>query len=350
MVTMHQLIKKAVELNASDLHLTADSPPLFRIDKALKLIVPDKLNPTQTQKLAFSIMNDQQKKILEEKKNITFCFGVQNLGRFRTNAYYQRGCISFTIRPIPLIMKSLDELGFTDGIKPILTKTNGLILVTGPSGCGKSTTLAAMVDEINSNREGHILTIEDPIEFIHQHKRCIVNQREINHDTLSYTNAIDSVLKQNPDIVLLDDIQKMGMFQKTLEIAESGPLTLASMHTNSAVKTIKRIVDSFPLEQRLNILSQLSSVLEGIISQILLPGIGGGLILAIEILIANSSVRSLIQNDKMDELQQVIESGQEYGMQTLNADLLRLYTDQRITKTDALKQSPNTEELKRCIM
>jgi twitching motility protein PilT len=231
----------------------------------------------------------------------------------------------------------------------LVNRPNGLILVTGPTGSGKSTTLAAMIDKVNTEREGHILTIEDPIEFIHSHKKCIVNQREVHHDTDSFGNALRVSLRQDPDVVLIGEMRDLETIQAALTIAETGHLTLATLHTNSAAKSVNRIIDVFPSDQKSTIRAQLSMVLEGVISQTLLQRIGGGRILACEIMIANAAVRSMIRDDKVHQLQGIIEIGQKYGMQTLNADLARLYQSHHISKKEAFNKSPNPEALEKLI-
>ncbi|HON12471.1 MAG TPA: type IV pilus twitching motility protein PilT [Chitinispirillaceae bacterium] len=349
MVSMHELLKKMSERNASDLHLTTGSPPLFRIDGRLIPSDAETLSPEQVQKLAYSIMNEAQKKIFEQKKEVDFSFGVQNLSRYRANVFLQRGCCSCAIRQIPYTIKPLTELGLPPIVGKLTERPNGLVLVTGPTGSGKSTTLAAMVDKINSEREGHILTVEDPIEFIHKHKKCIVNQREVSQDTQSFASALRVALRQDPDVVLIGEMRDLETIQAALSIAETGHLTLATLHTNSAAQTINRIIDVFPADQKATIRAQLSMVLEGIISQSLLPATTGGRVLACEILVVTMAVRALIRDDKVHQLQGIIEIGQKYGMQTMNSELLRLYQKRLISKKDALTRSNDPEQLIRLI-
>lgn len=349
MATIQELLKKAVELHSSDLHLTAGSAPLFRIDGRLVPYTSDRLTPDQVQRLAYNLMTEQQRKTYEQEKEVDFSFGIHNLGRFRANVFLQRGCVACAIRQIPPIINSIQELGLPPVVEQLIAKPNGLILVTGPTGSGKSTTLAAMIDKINSEKEGHILTIEDPIEFIHQHKKCIVNQREVHHDTHGFQNALRVALRQDPDVVLIGEMRDLVTIQSALTIAETGHLTLATLHTNSAAKSINRIIDVFPADQKTTIRAQLSMVLEGVISQTLIPKIGGGRVLACEIMVANSAVRSLIRDDKTHQLQGIMEIGQQYGMQTLNADLLRLVSRHLISKKDAISRSPNPEQLEKLL-
>lgn len=349
MVSMHELLKKMAERNASDLHLTTGSPPLFRINGRLIPSDAESLSPEQVQKLVYSIMNEAQKKIFEQKKEVDFSFGVQNLSRYRANVFLQRGCCTCAIRQIPYTIKPLADLGLPTIVGKLTERPNGLVLVTGPTGSGKSTTLAAMVDKINSEREGHILTVEDPIEFIHKHKKCIVNQREVSQDTQSFASALRVALRQDPDVVLIGEMRDLETIQAALSIAETGHLTLATLHTNSAAQTINRIIDVFPADQKATIRAQLSMVLEGIISQSLLPATTGGRVLACEILVVTMAVRALIRDDKVHQLQGIIEIGQKYGMQTMNSELLRLYQKRLISKKDALTRSNDPEQLIRLI-
>ncbi|NLP01835.1 MAG: type IV pilus twitching motility protein PilT [Fibrobacter sp.] len=349
MVSMHELLKKMAERNASDLHLTTGSPPLFRINGRLIPSDAESLSPEQVQKLVYSIMNEAQKKIFEQKKEVDFSFGVQNLSRYRANVFLQRGCCTCAIRQIPYTIKPLADLGLPTIVGKLTERPNGLVLVTGPTGSGKSTTLAAMVDKINSEREGHILTVEDPIEFIHKHKKCIVNQREVSQDTQSFASALRVALRQDPDVVLIGEMRDLETIQAALSIAETGHLTLATLHTNSAAQTINRIIDVFPADQKATIRAQLSMVLEGIISQSLLPATTGGRVLACEILMVTMAVRALIRDDKVHQLQGIIEIGQKYGMQTMNSELLRLYQKRLISKKDALTRSNDPEQLIRLI-
>ncbi|MDD5676349.1 MAG: type IV pilus twitching motility protein PilT, partial [Chitinivibrionales bacterium] len=339
-----------LDLKASDLHLTAGVPPLYRVDGRLVPARAETLSPDQVLKFAYSVMNELQKKEFEQKKEVDFSFGVQNLSRFRANVFLQRGCAAAAIRQIPYIIQPLQELGLPAIAGRLTEKPNGLVLVTGPTGSGKSTTLAAMVDKINNEREGHILTIEDPIEFVHQNKKCIVNQREVRQDTDSFGAALRVALRQDPDVVLIGEMRDLETISAALTIAETGHLTLATLHTNSAAQTINRVVDVFPSDQKSTIRAQLAMVLEGIISQALLPRIGGGRILACEVLIATPAVRSMIRDDKVHQLLGIIEIGQKYGMQTLNAELARLFNQRLISKKDALGRSPEPESLAKMLL
>ena len=346
MVSMHELLKQMLDIRASDLHLTAGSAPLFRIDGKLGPIGVEKLAPDQVLKLAYSVMNEQQRKSFEQTKEVDFSFGVQNLSRFRANVYLQRGCAACAFRQIPYVIAKLEELGLPLIVSKLTEKPNGLVLVTGPTGSGKSTTLAAMVDKINNEREGHILTIEDPIEFVHQNRKCMINQREVHQDTDSFASALRVSLRQDPDVVLVGEMRDLETISAALSIAETGHLTLATLHTNSAAKSVNRIIDVFPSDQKATIRAQLSMVLEGIVSQTLVPRIGGGRVMACEVMIATMAVRSLIRDDKVHQLQGIIEIGQKFGMQTMNQSLYDLYTRGLNTLEEALGNSTNPDEFK----
>lgn len=349
MLSMHDLLKRMSELNASDLHLTVGAAPLYRVDGKLMPVDAEKLTADHTLKLCYSIMNEAQKKVFEQKKEVDFSFGVQNLSRYRANVFLQRGCCTCAIRQIPFQIKALEELGLPPIVSKLTERPNGLVLVTGPTGSGKSTTLAAMIDKINNQLQGHILTVEDPIEFVHKHKKCIINQREIHQDSDSFSSALRVALRQDPDVVLIGEMRDLETIQAALSIAETGHLTLATLHTNSAAQTINRIIDVFPSDQKATIRAQLAMVLEGIISQALIPKIGGGRIMACEIMIATTAVRALIRDDKIHQLQGMIEIGQKYGMQTMNSELIRLYQRRLITKTDAVGRSPDPESMLKVI-
>ena len=339
------MLKRMEEIQASDLHLTAGSPPLYRVDGSLIPKDTERLLGEQVLKLAYSIMNESQKKSFEQNKEVDFSFGVQNLARYRANVYLQRGCCACAIRQIPYTIRSLEELSLPPIVTKLTERPNGLVLVTGPTGSGKSTTLAAIVDKINCEREGHILTIEDPIEFVHKHKRCMVNQREVHQDTNSFGAALRVALRQDPDVVLIGEMRDLETIQAALSIAETGHLTLATLHTNSAAQTVNRIIDVFPSDQKATIRAQLAMVLEAIVSQSLIPKIGGGRVMVCEIMIATMAVRSLIRDDKVHQLQGMLEIGQKYGMQTMNSELLRVYQRRLITKKDALCHSPDPDQM-----
>ena len=345
--TLNQLLKAMVEQGGSDLHITTNSPPLVRVDGLLKPLNLPPLNPTETKQLAYSILTDNQKHRLEENLEIDFSFGIKGLARFRTNVFHQRGAIAAAFRQIPYEIRGFRELGLPTGIEKLCEKPRGLVLVTGPTGSGKSTTLAAMLDKVNRERAEHIVTIEDPVEYLHSHKRCIVNQRELNADTHSFTNALRSVLRQDPDVVLVGEMRDFETVEAALRIAETGHLTFATLHTNSAAQTINRIVDIFPAHQQGQIRVQLSFVLEGILCQSLLPRASGkGRALALEILVPNSAIRNLIREDKIHQIYGMMQTGQtKFGMQTFNQSLASLYFRRLITLQTALSRSSYQDEL-----
>lgn len=350
MASIQELLKKVTELGASDVHLTVGLPPMYRVDGELTPGSPERLDRTQTEALSYSLMTEKQRKIFEQNHEIDFSFGAKSIGRFRANIYLQRGCVAAALRIIPTDIKNFEDLKLPPVIKELMNKPNGLILVTGPTGSGKSTTLAAMIDYLNENRQEHILTIEDPIEFVHQHKNCMINQREIMHDTESFTSALKVALRQDPDIVLVGELRDLETISAALTIAETGHLTFGTLHTNSAPKTISRIVDVFPASQKESIRVQLSMVLEAIISQALLPKISGGRVVCTEILVPNAGVRQIIRDDKIHQLQGMMEIGAKDGMHTMNSDLARLYHDNIITLSDAMRKSPDAEALQKLLL
>jgi len=349
MTNIHDLLKKMVDIRASDLHLTANSPPLYRVDGRLVPVMSERLAGDEVMKLAYTIMSEQQRKNFEQNKEVDFAIGVQNMGRFRVNVFLQRGNCTAAIRLIPHLIRPIEELGLPPVVKQLTERPNGLVLVTGPTGSGKSTTLASMIDKINSEREGHILTVEDPIEFVHNHKKSIINQREVHQDTKSFAAALRVALRQDPDVVLIGEMRDLETIQAALSIAETGHLTLATLHTNSAAQTINRIIDVFPAEMKETVRTQLSMVLEGIISQSLIPRVGGGRVMACEIMVATMAVRSMIREDKIHQLQGVIEISQQFGMQTMNSQLASLFQRRLITKKDAFGRSPEPESLRKLI-
>jgi twitching motility protein PilT len=349
MTNIQELLKKMVDMRASDLHLTTNSPPLYRVDGRLTPFSPEKLTPDDVLKLSYSIMSETQRKSFEQNKEVDFAIGMQNLGRFRVNVFLQRGCCTAAIRLIPHLIKPLEELGLPPVVKYLSERPNGLVLVTGPTGSGKSTTLASIIDKVNGERQGHILTVEDPIEFVHPHKKCIINQREVHQDTNTFASALRVALRQDPDVVLIGEMRDLETIQAALSIAETGHLTLATLHTNSAAQTINRIIDVFPAEMKETVRTQLSMVLEGIISQALIPRIGGGRVMVCEIMIATMAVRSMIREDKIHQLQGIIEISQQHGMQTMNSQLANCYNKRLITKKDAFGRSPEPESLRKLI-
>lgn len=348
MVTMETLLKITAERKASDLHITSGNPPRIRL--AGKLIPIEGfpvLMPPDTQRLCYSVMTEQQRKRFEENNEVDFSFGVKGVARFRANVFVQRGSVAGVFRRLPFEVMPFEELGLPPVVKTFINKAKGLILVTGPTGSGKSTTLASLIDMINENYEKHIITIEDPIEFVFRHKKSIVNQREVGSDTYSFQNALKYVLRQDPDVVLIGEMRDLESIKAALTIAETGHLTFATLHTNSAIETINRIVDVFPAEQQTQIRTILSHVLEGIITQKLIPRKDGkGLVLAAEVLVPNTAIRNLIRENKIHQIYSIMQAGQaQTGMQTMNQALLELYKKGLISYEDAISNSYNPDEL-----
>jgi twitching motility protein PilT len=347
MVTLAEMLQKVLQAGGSDLHLSSGSPPQLRVDGKLSPMEVPALTPADTKRLAYSVMTDTQKHKFEEKWEIDFSFGIKDLCRFRANVFTQRGTVGAVFRLIPFEIRTFDALNLPPVVEKLCEKPRGLILVTGPTGCGKSTTLAAMIDKINRERHEHILTIEDPIEFLHSHKSCVVNQREVDNDTHSFSDALRVALREDPDVVLVGEMRDLETVEAALRIAETGHLTLATLHTNSASSTIHRIVDIFPSNQQGQIRAQLSMVLEGILCQSLIPKMNGtGRAMAMEILIPNSAVRNLIREDKIHQIYSTMQTGQgKFGMQTFNQSLAHLVLTRQISRDDALAKSSSPEEL-----
>ena len=347
MNTLPEMLQKTIQAGASDLHLTTGVPPQIRVDGKLRPVGDQVLSAADTKRLAYSVMTDGQKHQFEEKWEIDFSFGIKDLCRFRANVFTQRGTVGAVFRLIPFEIKGFQSLNLPPIVEQLCDKPRGLILVTGPTGSGKSTTLAAMIDKINIDRREHILTIEDPIEFLHSHKNCIVNQREVSSDTHSFSDALRVALREDPDVVLIGEMRDLETVESALRIAETGHLTLATLHTNSASTTINRIVDIFPSNQQPQIRAQLSLVLEGILCQSLIPRANGtGRSMAMEILIPTMAIRNLIREDKIHQIYGVMQTGQDkFGMQTFNQSLSHLVLTKQITLQDALNKSSNAEEL-----
>ena len=346
-VTLTQLLKTMVEQNGTDLHITTNSPPQIRLNGKLIPLKLAPFTPTDTKKMIYSILNDSQKQRFEEQLELDFSFGIKKLARFRANVFYQRGAVAGAFRLIPYEIRSFDTLGVPKIISHLCDLPRGLILVTGPTGSGKSTTLASMIDKVNSDRSEHIITIEDPVEYLHSHKKCIVNQREVHTDTKSFSRALRAALRQDPDVVLVGEMRDLETVETALTIAETGHLTFATLHTNSAVQTINRVIDIFPAHQQTQIRTQLSFVLEAVLCQSLLPTADGkGRCLAMEILIPNAAVRNLIREDKIHQIYATMQTGQlKHGMMTFNQSLASLYFQGKITKEVAVARSSSKEEL-----
>lgn len=347
MATLPELLQKTLQSGASDLHLTTGVPPQIRVDGRLRPVNDEILAAADTKRLAYSVMTDGQKHQFEEKWEIDFSFGIKDLCRFRANVFNQRGAVAAVFRIIPFEVKGFQSLNLPPVVEKLCDKPRGLILVTGPTGSGKSTTLAAMIDKINCERHEHILTIEDPIEFLHSHKSCIVNQREVSADTHSFSDALRVALREDPDVVLIGEMRDLETVEAALRIAETGHLTLATLHTNSAASTINRIVDIFPSGQQPQIRAQLSLVLEGILCQALIPrASGSGRAMAMEILVPTTGIRNLIREDKIHQVYSSMQTGQDkYGMQTFNQSLSHLVLTKQISREDALNKSSNADEL-----
>ena len=347
MATLYDLLKMMIEKNASDLHITTGSPPRLRVDGKLEHIDLPPLTPADTKALCYSILTDAQKHKYEENNELDLSFGVKGLSRFRANIFMQRGAVAGAFRTIPFEIRGFKELGLPEIVNDLVKRPRGLILVTGPTGCGKSTTLAAMIDRINTERYDHIITVEDPIEYLHSHKKCLVNQREVNADTTSFKAALKYVLRQDPDVVLIGEMRDLETIEAALTVSETGHLTLATLHTNSAVQTINRIIDVFPPHQQEQIRVQLSFVLEGIMAQQLIPKKSGkGRVLSIELLVPNPAIRNLIREDKVHQIYSIMQTGQtKFGMQTMNQSLFELYSKGLITYEDAIGRSSVPDEI-----
>jgi len=350
MANLHELLKILVESNGSDLHITTNSAPQIRVDGKLKALDFPQLNAVDTKQLCYSVLTDTQKHKFEEENELDLSFGVKGLSRFRGNIFVQRGAVAGVFRVIPYKILTFEDLGLPPVIKELSEKPRGLILVTGPTGSGKSTTLASIIDFININRREHIVTIEDPIEYLHPHKGCLVNQREVGADTKGFKNALKYVLRQDPDVVLVGELRDLETIEAALTLSETGHLCLATLHTNSCAQTINRIVDVFPPYQQTQIRAQLSFVLEGVISQALIPKIGGGRTLSMEIMVPNPAIRNLIREDKVHQIYSQMQVGQDkFGMQTMNQSLYSLFSRRIISLEDALSRSSDQEELKQMI-
>jgi twitching motility protein PilT len=348
MITLPELLKTTFEMGASDLHITSGTPPQVRVNGKLQRLPLEELAPSDTKRLVYSVLSDAQKKRFEEQLELDFSFGVRGLARFRCNVFSQRGAVAAVYRLIPEDIKSLRELGLPSVITTLAERPRGLVLVTGPTGSGKSTTLAAMIDKINIERNGHILTIEDPIEYLHSHKNCLVNQREVASDTLGFAEALRSALREDPDIVYIGEMRDLETVESALRVSETGHLTFGTLHTNSAAQSINRIIDIFPSHQQSQVRTQLSMVLEGIVCQTLLPRADGrGRVVGVEVLVPTPAIRNLIREDKIHMIYASMQAGQEkFGSQTLNQSLASLVHARAISMETAMAASSLKDELK----
>jgi twitching motility protein PilT len=347
---MRELLEEMVRKGASDLHITAGLAPQLRVDGRISGTDFPVLCGDDTRRLAYSILNDEQKKRFENEKELDFSFGVQGISRFRANVFLQRGVTSMAIRQIPFSIHSFEELGLPAICQELIDRNQGLILVTGPTGSGKSTTLATMVDTINSKRDGHIITIEDPIEYVHQHKRCIVNQREVNNDTLSFGAALKYVLRQDPDVILIGEMRDRETISAALTISETGHLAMATLHTNSTFESINRVVDVFPPEQQNQVRSQLSFCLAGVITQQLIPrSRGNGRVLCLEVMVCTPAIKAMIRDNKTHQIYGLIQAGQKYGMQTMNQSLYQAVVNKWISEEMGFGRTPDPNELRQML-
>jgi twitching motility protein PilT len=348
---LRSLLEEMIERDASDLHITAGERAKLRVDgDIVNSNIETILSPKDTLQLAYSVLTENQKKRFEMDDELDFSFGIQNLARFRGNCFKQRGCVSMAIRQIPFNIRTFTDLGLPAVVSRMADKPRGLVLVTGPTGSGKSTTLAAMIDKVNRERKGHIITVEDPIEFIHRHHSCIVNQREVGSDTHSFSNALKYALREDPDVILIGEMRDLETIQAALTIAETGHLVFATLHTNSAAEAINRIIDVFPSHQQSQVRAQLAFVLEGIVTQTLLPRARGrGRVMAAEILVITPAMRALIRDDKVHQIYSMMQSGKKFGMQTLNDALYQLYQSREVTEEECLRVSSDPNEFLRMI-
>jgi twitching motility protein PilT len=350
-ISLRTLLEEMIQRDASDLHITAGERPKLRVDgDIVNSTVETVLSAKDTMQLAYSVLTENQKKRFELDDELDFSFGIANLARFRGNCFKQRGCVAMVIRQIPIMVKTFEDLGLPAVVARLAERPRGLVLVTGPTGSGKSTTLAAMIDKINRERRGHIITVEDPIEFIHRHQLCIVNQREIGTDTKSFSHALKYALREDPDVILVGEMRDLETISAALTIAETGHLVFATLHTNSAAEAINRIIDVFPSHQQSQVRAQLAFTLEGIITQTLLPlAKGKGRAMAAEILVVTPAIRALIRDDKIHQILSMMQSGKKFGMQTLNDALYTLYMSRQVTVDECLRATSDPNEFLRMI-
>jgi twitching motility protein PilT len=347
---IRSLLRDLIQMRGSDLHLTVNSPPRVRVDQQIIALNYDALSPEQSKGLAYSILTDKQQKKLELDFEVDFAFGVDGLSRFRGNVFFQRGSLTTVIRAIPFEIPPLEQLKLPRICQTFPAKPKGLVLVTGPTGSGKSTTLAAIIDRINVERSVHIITIEDPVEYVHAHKQAIVNQREVGADTKSFATALKYVLRQDPDVIMVGEMRDLETIQAALTAAETGHLVFATLHTNSATESVNRIIDVFPPHQQGQVRAQLSMTLEAVVTQKLLPRKGGsGVVLAAEVMMCTPAIRALIRENKVHEMYGILQVSQKYGMLTMNMSLYDLVTAGQVSAERALSVSNLPEELERML-
>ncbi|MCX7761129.1 MAG: type IV pilus twitching motility protein PilT [Hydrogenothermaceae bacterium] len=350
-LSIDEIAREAVSRNATDIHITAGLPPVIRVDgKLIPMVGYPILTPKDSQQFVYSFMNEKQKRTFEERKELDFSFGIRGIGRFRVNVFYQRGTVAAALRRIPYEIKPMEELGLIPKVKDLCKLSMGLVLVTGPTGSGKTTTLASMIDYINANFPHHIITIEDPIEYVYQHRKSVIAQREIGTDTDAFHIALKYALREDPDVILVGEMRDLETIRAALTAAETGHLVFGTLHTNTAVQTINRIINVFPMEEQDQVRTELSFVLQGVISQRLLPKIGGGRVLIHEVMIPNTAIRNLIRENKIHQIYGLMQTGQaESGMQTMNQSIVNAIKNNLITLEDGFRISPDPEELKRML-
>ena len=345
MVNLRDLLEMMMKKKASDLHITVGTPPQIRVDGKLQKLPMEVLTPEETKKLAYSIMSEKHRQKFEEKSELDLSFGIENLSRYRCNVFMQRGNVAIAIRQIPFRVPSFEELGLTKVISEFANLPRGLVLVTGTTGSGKSTTLAAIIDKINRERNLHIITVEDPIEYLHRHNSSLINQREVYSDTQSFASALKYALREDPDVVLIGEMRDLETVESALNISETGHLAFATLHTSSCAESITRIIDVFPTNQQAQVRVTLSFVLQAVVTQQLIPKVGGGRVLGLEIMTATPAIRALIRDEKIHQIYSSIQAGQKYGMRTMNQSLAELYLAHKITLAEAQARTANVQEL-----
>lgn len=342
-----EILTLAIERKASDIHLTSGLPPMVRIDGEIVPLPYEVCQPLDCRRLVYDVLSDDQLSKFEQTHELDFAYSLKGVGRFRFNVYMQRNSVAAAMRSIPSKIPSFDSLGLPSVIREIAKRSSGLVLVTGPTGSGKSTTIATMIDDINETRDGHILTIEDPIEYLHKHKKCMVNQRELHSDTYSFHNALRAVLREDPDIILVGELRDLETIEAALTLAETGHLVFGTLHTRNAPATIDRVVDVFPSDQQDQIRVLLGNTLEGVVSQQLLPKLGGGRVAALEIMIGVPAIKNLIREGKTHQMYSIIETNTQIGMQTMDRNLADHYRNGHVSYEDCLMRAVDKETFSR---